>query len=456
MRRNRQIAVAVVVVLGLVAAACGDADDESSGGDDESPAPTAGSGTPGPNPDLQATDIGVTPTEVHVTIMADVDNPAAPGLFAGSKRGMEAFADHINANGGVAGRTLVVDFVDSKLSPDAAQTGVIDACENSLALVGTSALFLNNVEPLAECADVTGAATGLPDIAVAATTFAHQCSPTTYPTLGTIMECATKDDHPQTYAVPVGAAKWFQEEKGVSQGSWIVSNDIQGTLDATQPLVAAEQDLDLDGEPFEVSATAPQATYAPYVQGLRADGADYVMNYGAPSQLAQAQKEMTIQGVRPEVVACTQACYGQEYLEAAGDVAEGTYVVVGQIPVEEADEVPAVKAMTDGIGTEIDSWAQAAWISGLLFVAAVEAVVEAHGENGLTRANLLAALADLRDFDADGIFAAPSDVGAKKVAPCFGILQVSDRAFERVYPEEPGTLDCDDANRADIDYDNEG
>src|SRR6478752_9551213 len=66
----------------------------------------------------KASDVGVTAKEIHVATIADVDNPLAPNLFKGAKVGAEAAAKYLNSKaggGGIAGRKIVVDFLDSKL-----------------------------------------------------------------------------------------------------------------------------------------------------------------------------------------------------------------------------------------------------------------------------------------------------------------------------------------------------
>ncbi|HWW43523.1 MAG TPA: hypothetical protein VN180_00460, partial [Acidimicrobiia bacterium] len=89
------------------------------------PATTAAAGattsSTAPNPcagqTLQATDIGITPTDITVETMADVGSALAPGLFQGNLDAMNAFAAYVNANGGIACRQLKVKTWDSKLDP---------------------------------------------------------------------------------------------------------------------------------------------------------------------------------------------------------------------------------------------------------------------------------------------------------------------------------------------------
>src|SRR3954464_15966092 len=64
-----------------------------------------------------ATEIGVTARTIRISIVADADTPLSPGLFQGSVDGVRRAVKMINAGGGVAGRRLQVDFIDSKLNP---------------------------------------------------------------------------------------------------------------------------------------------------------------------------------------------------------------------------------------------------------------------------------------------------------------------------------------------------
>ena len=130
-----------------------------------------------------ATEIGVTATEIRIAVIADVDNPIVPGLFQGSVDGVKGAAKYLNSKaggGGVAGRKLVVDFVDSKLNANAARNATITACGQDLAMVGTSTTGLTTADDMVSCADQAGAATGLPDVP-AITGAVEGCAPVAYP-----------------------------------------------------------------------------------------------------------------------------------------------------------------------------------------------------------------------------------------------------------------------------------
>ena len=116
--------------------------------------------------------------------------------------------------GGLAGRKIVVDTYDSKLSADDARNSIIEACSKDFAIVGTTALFVNNVDDLVGCKDSKGAATGLPDFPVVTTEVVHQCSPVSFGINPPIIDCATKDQHPQTYRGSLGATNWYLKKYG--------------------------------------------------------------------------------------------------------------------------------------------------------------------------------------------------------------------------------------------------
>ena len=87
----------------------------------------------------QATEVGVTASEIHIAVVADVDNPFAPGLFKGAVDGVKAGAAYLNSKaggGGLAGRKVVVDFYDSKLNGNESRNATIQGCQNDYALVG--------------------------------------------------------------------------------------------------------------------------------------------------------------------------------------------------------------------------------------------------------------------------------------------------------------------------------
>ena len=93
---------------------------------------------------------GVTATQIHVAFIADVNTPVAPGLFQKSVDAVNAWAKIVNANGGLAGRQVQVDFCDGKLDANATTNCVIKACQNDFAMI-TQADVLTDISDIDGC-----------------------------------------------------------------------------------------------------------------------------------------------------------------------------------------------------------------------------------------------------------------------------------------------------------------
>ncbi len=163
---------------------------------------------------------------------------------------MKAWAKVVNKDGGIAGRKVVIDFIDSKLNPNETRNATIKACANDFAMVGGEALFLNNVDDMTACQNSAGKAIGIPDIAGLALDPAQQCSPVTYVIIGRGPSCATKNDHPQTYIAPQGDARYYLKNNKDLHGIWTIPADLKSTKNSLLPTYQAAVDLGIkkDGQ----------------------------------------------------------------------------------------------------------------------------------------------------------------------------------------------------------------
>src|SRR3954466_11656301 len=210
MFKARNLVVVCLVLVALAVPAVGTATAQSS------------------NEKTKATEVGVTASEIHIAVVADVDNPFAPGLFKGAADGVKAAAAFLNSKGGgggLAGRKVVVDFYDSKLNPNESRNATIDGCQNDYALVGTTALFLSQVDDIVNCKDKAGQATGIPDMSAIATGVPETCSPLSFPALGSAIDCSAVTQTPQTFFGNQGVAKWELSKYKDLHGPFVVSND---------------------------------------------------------------------------------------------------------------------------------------------------------------------------------------------------------------------------------------
>ncbi len=402
----------------------------------------------------QATEVGVTAHEIRIAVIADDENQLAPGVFHGARVGVEAFADFINKRGGLAGRKVVVDFIDSHLSADDARNAIIKACESDFAIVGTAALFLNNMDDAISCVDRAGNATGIPDLAIVTTEVVQQCSPVTFGVNPPQLDCATKDRHPQTFRANQGSAKYYLRtiDKGL-HGPFVYSSDTRSGSVASLTIARGQQAAGIksDGE-TGISARAPQSAYTPVVQQMKDNESNYAMGIGFFGYVVSLRKEAKLQGIDLNDIVwdCLANCYDKRFIEQLGADAEGQYVTLAQLPFNEKKRNKALSNFIKFAGADnVDGFGSYAWLAGLLFRDSVNAIVERGGVNGLTRAALLEQLRNTHAFDGDGMWGT-TDVGNHVPSSCFVLTQVKQGDFKRVYPKRPGTYDCKNSNRIEI------
>ena len=435
------VAVAVAVGTGLAPATAGAQQPDQGSPDSE---------------------IGVTASTIKIAVIADVDNAVRPGLFQGIVNGVEAFGKYINGTKGkLAGRNVQVDFIDSKLSADEARNAVIKACQEDFAIVGTSALFFNNVEPLETCVDKAGQLTGLPDVPTLQTEVAHQCSPMSFPIIAPTLDCATKDQKPQTYGARVGQINYFKKQNKDLHGVWVIPSDLRSTVTSTTPVALGEQKAGVkaDEDLIRKSGLATQSEYTPVAQSIKQNNSTYAESISDYKSSVFMRKEAKIQGVNTvKVWGCALQCYDAKFLSEGGADVDGQYSSLFFVPFEEAKQNKSVNAFLKAIGgkSKADGFSAQAWTAGLFFRDVVNNVVKAHGNNGLTRARFLEEARNVHDFKAEvggeGMLG-PTDVGGKKLNGCFALMQVKGGKYVRVFPKAKGTLSCDSKNVTTIQLD---
>jgi Periplasmic binding protein len=412
----------------------------------------AGEGTASAAKPTASSDIGITPTEIKIAVLADVDTPLAPGLFQGVVDGFNGFAKYQNANGGLAGRKIKVDFIDSKLNGAESRNGMIAACQNDFVVV-SAALFLANVDDVEACKDKTGAATGLPDLATLYTSVAQQCSGTTYAVSPPVLVCSTKDQHPQTYQSAIGRANYYKKKFGKDlHGIFIDSADLKSARDAQfaggQGGIYDDQvGIKLDGE-FPLGGSVPQSSYTPVVQAIKSNSSNIAQCGNPPGCTIKLRKEAKLQGVSSvKIWDCNTTCYDPTFIPQGGSDVEGEYVAIGFLPFNETKANPMEANFIKYTGKDkANGYSVLAFATGLLLRDAVNAVVKDSGNDALTRKALFTALDNVHKFDADGLIGETTDLAAKKITNCYVLLQVKNGKFVRINPTKAGTYDCSPKN----------
>ena len=414
---------------------------------------------------LEATENGVTEDTITVTVVAAIEVPGFPGLFQGNHNGVDGWADYINnsckpKNTCVAGRKIEVKHFDSKLSGDAARAAFRQACQDSFALIGTGVLLLQNFDDISQCTDAAGAVTGLPDFPVTVTEPNEVCSGVSFGVNPGALDCATIDQHPQTYQANIGPTNYYVKKFGKLKGFWLYPADSASAKNSQVPIFAAqgENGIEYDEEngTQDLSALAPQSAYTSVVGAINDYGATYAKSGLAFDSTVKMRTEAASQGVTGvKVWDCSLQCYDSRLLAPENrDIVEGQYVYIPFLPfLGKGSEAKTNKMLRNFLKytEDPDGFAIQAFSAGLFFTEAVEKATGGDNNN-LTRAGLLEAAESIHDFDADGMVA-PTDVGGRVANSCFMLMQVTNGEFKRIHPKKKGTFDCKKSNRVEIELD---
>jgi hypothetical protein len=436
---------AMVVTTALLLAACGGGtkiEDGSGGGGGGGASTTAAPDDACAGETLEATEVGVAPDTITIAAIADTGSPIRPGLFQGSIDGMKAWADYQNSKGGLACRQIVVKDYDSKLSPADAKNSLLSACSETVAMVGTTATFINDVSPMESCADKAGAATGIPDIAVIQTEPVHQCSAISYAVLTTGGACPYSGTGEREYSVNDGMFQYYLDKYPDLHGVWVIPKDLPSTISSSMPGFRFSQELGI-GRDAEIGASGldTQSAYTSIAQTIKDKGSTYVRNGLDYKGTVFLRKEAQIQSVDSvKVWDCSVQCYDPRLITEGQAAVEDQYAWISFLPFEDKGSNDTLDAFLEH-DPKPDGFGAQAFAAGELFARVVEGIVEADGPNGITRAAILEGLANQHDFDAGGLIT-PVDIGAHAGSNCFVLMQVQDGKFVRVTPTKKGEFDC--------------
>jgi hypothetical protein len=435
-------AVVLVVMVALVVAAC--SSSKSSGGSSASTSASKGVVAPG-------SDVGLTASTIRIGLVADVATSVEPGLFQKNVDVMNAWAALVNAQGGLAGRQVVIDFIDSKLDPNATRNALITACSRDFALVGTAALSITTMADIVACKNSSGQAAGMPDVPGIAFSTLERCSPTTYTASGLQGgDCSTLTQHPQTYTENIGDTKYLLSTYPGLHGTWLINNDTPASKLSQTPTYTAEANAGIkkDGQGFYYnSGAAPQSSLTPVVQVMKSNSSTFSNSGSTPGSEVLLRREAALQGLNTvKVWECNSGCYDANFIKQGGTAVDGTYAQLLNLPFySEYKDNPALSSLVTKLGSvnDIDNNSLGSYTAALLFQDAVNKAIANGGT--LNRSTLFTALKDEHSFDAQGIIGA-TDVGNRKPSPCDIVVQLKNGVYQRSFPTKTGTFDCNAAN----------
>jgi ABC-type branched-subunit amino acid transport system substrate-binding protein len=404
MKRLRVVVLAMV----LVAAACGGrADDDDDGAaPEESTQETGGGG---------ATDVGVTDTEIRIGVIADLTG-VVPGLFKAAPEAVKAYAAMVNESGGIHGRQLVVEEYDTGTSDNGNRLAYEKACGEVFASVGSESAFdTGGYEAVAECG------------------FPHLAGFTTDPEVDKL-----------PFVLPRSSEEWL----GLGSGRWLAEqfpDAVQNAVSIYGQQAAAERGAARTREAretigwnyiYELGVSPLESNYTPHVLEMKSRGVQAFNITVDMNNIVRLMKALREQSYDVVVADASGQAYQQSFLDAAGPAANGAYIALDHIPLEERDDVPAMDDYITWLekvspDTPPSQNGLRAWSMAMLFHEAAEAV----GPD-LTRDALIEQVLGMEDWDANGLFP-PRNLGQEiPDESCFVMVQIQDEAFVRVFPDE--------------------
>lgn len=373
---------------------------------------------------------GVTADTIEIAVISDKAGQVKVPT-ASIEESMQAFTDWCNGFGGINGRKLELTKIDSKLFSHLEATK--EACNAGVfAIVGSGSVTDNQgAQAMVDC--------GLIEVPGYTATAAKGLSDNMVQPL----------PNPSNF-YPIGGALWVKQQhpEAVKKSAILYSGIETAKVQAERIKLAYEaQGYDFV---YDKETGVVQESYATEASEMKAKGVEWVTMVSATSETAKLLRDMKTQGFEPEVIDLGQQYYDPDLLKEPG--AEGAIVQLNTVPFEEVDDSPALQAYMeayDKVGAKVDptSLGVQSFSAGLLFATAAKSV-----GNDITRDSVLAALKDIHTWDGGGLHFL-ADPGANKSSNCFMYMEVVDGKFERLWPEEPTTFDCDDSYRYDLEDD---
>jgi ABC-type branched-subunit amino acid transport system substrate-binding protein len=376
-------------------------------------APDAAAATPTP---------GVTAKTVTVGSISDISAPI-PGLFTGAKVGTQAYFAYINSQGGVNGRKLILNGMDSAFSSGTVASEAQNIARNDFAIVGGYSLLDGSEQSAVDAGKV-------PMITQVLT-----------PSL---------DSDPNLYsAVPLvaggestGPFKWLKSAypSAVKAVGLIGSNSSTTAVIAEQTYRKLTYSLGYKWL-FAHDESYTTTSFLPDIVKMKAAGVKMVFE---PSQqgayISNIAQEMKQEGLNALLVSGANA---YEHGFDPGSAGNGTLIttVTALYMGEDAKSVPAVAtfdrwAKKVDPQTQLDLYTLYGWINAQLFV---QALMGAGADP--TRASLDAQLDKITSFNANGLIST-QDPAQKVPGGCWIAARYENGTWHRISPDPKSGFVC--------------
>jgi ABC-type branched-subunit amino acid transport system substrate-binding protein len=390
------------------------ATDDSTFGDLASPC--------SPGDATGATAQGVTNDAITIGYGDDAGYQPAPGLSHQLSDAIKGMIAWCNDQGGINGRKVVGDYYDAKVTE--VTNAMTQACSQAFMLVGQGWVFDSGQES-------TRQGCGLPAVPGYAVSPAFSNAP----------DQVQSVPNPVDY-MPTEFAAAFQKlfPEQIKKTATVYA-DYPATKDPKDKVVATYPQFGFNFlDCPQVYGIQGESDWKPLAQKLKDCGAEVVYFVGSPYPNFENFLDAANQ-VDYHPIWFSDANMYDEALAKwnVNGYADKVYMRSSFVPLFEADKVPAIQKYIDVVtasGGEVNQLGEQAASSFLLWATAAKQC-----GSTLTRECVMGELAKVTSWTGGGLHSEGNPAG-NLPATCGMVLKVTGTSFERVYPEEPGTLDC--------------
>lgn len=373
---------------------------------------TAASCTPG-----KATDTGVTGTTIelgNVSLISGIIQGFANTAVGATK----AYVAYVNSLGGVCGHQLNLTVADDQFKTSENKAQYQRLKDKVFAFVGSLSVVDDGGVSVLEGTNIADVSLGLSDTKLA---LANNFSPDPIP-----------PDRVSNNALEY--ARWMHDKQGITQYALL------WPAQATARNRALGYRADYTGggikKAYEAEVAVTETNYAPHAAKICDSDPEHLvltttLEVNGMARLAKALKQ---QGCLPKFSHYGAQAYGNQFLELAGDAAEGARIIIF-FDIIEGTSVSLTRTFNEWFrrvnpGLEPDFFAIESWIATDMLVTAMR---NAGGD--LTRDRLMVELKKLKGYTAGGMTAAITP-GTKTGPHCFMVAKVQNGAWQRDIPEK--------------------
>ncbi len=370
-----------------------------------------------------ATQQGVTDQSITITYGDDAGYPSSPGLNHEMSDAMEAMIKWCNDQGGINGREVIGNYGDAQITEVVNQ--MTEACQTAFMLVGEG-WSLDSAQEETRLG----------------------CNLAAVPTYSVSAAFANGKDmiqpvpNPIDYTpVEIAAAMQKQFPDKITKSAVMFAN-YAATIDTKDKVLASYPDFGFTFLDCPQSYNiAGESDWKPFAQRLKDCGAEVVYFTGSPfpnfENLLDAAAQIDYKPIWITDANFYDLAFAQ--WNTSGN-ADNVYVREAFIPLEEASSNPATQDYIDivkGNGGDVNQLGMQSASAFLLWATGAKAC-----GSTLTSACVMEELGKVTDWTGGGLHA-PTTPSSNKPPDCGLVLKLNGTAYERYYPEEVATYDCD-------------